>query len=171
MVCDMQRKTAIVVCSVVVAIVPAAVFLPGVATAPSVTAIYLDNHVPPPAGDTYVRDERIVVWVEFEKNVRVMGTPKVALNIGNQTRYAHYSGVAIWYAVGGRRFVDKDVLSFVYRVKATDRDEDGIGIPANALVLSGSAIKHALGTSDADLSHKAPVPDDPSRKVDGGRIR
>ena len=169
MVCDMQRKTAIVVCLVVVAIVPAAVLLPVVANVPSVTAIHLDNH-DPPTGDTYVLGERIVVWVEFEKDVRVMGTPKLALTIGNQTHYAHYSGVAIWYTPDGRRYVDKDVLSFVYRVKATDRDEDGVGIPASAFVLSGSAIKNAFGTTDADLSHEA-VPDDPSRKVDGGRIR
>ena len=139
----------------------------GVVTAPAVTAIYLDNHVPPPTGDTYVRGERIRVWVEFDKDVTVTGSPRVELNIGGQTRHADYSGLSVMVAADGGTIVDKDVLSFDYRVQATDRDEDGVGIPANALALNGGTIKHAAdGTTDADLTHDA-VPADPTRKVDG----
>ncbi len=141
----------------------------GVVTAPAVTAIYLDNHVPPPTGDTYVIGERIRVWVEFDKEVIVRGSPRVALTIGGETRQAHYSGFSVAVTPDGGTIVDKDVLSFDYLVQATDRDEDGVGIPANALALNGGTIKHAGdGTTDADLTHDA-VPADPTRKVDGNR--
>ena len=141
----------------------------GVVTAPAVAAIYLDNHVPPPTGDTYVYGERIRVWVEFDKEIAVTGSPQVALVIGGETRQAHYSGFSVAVTPDGGTIVDKDVLSFDYRVKAADRDEDGVGIPANALALNGGTIKHAGdGTTDADLTHDA-VPADPARKVDGIR--
>ena len=142
----------------------------GVVTAPAVTAIYLDNHVPPPTGDTYVRGERIRVWVEFDKEVTATGSPRVALTIGDQTRHADYSGFSVAVTPDGGRIVNKDVLSFDYFVQATDRDEDGVGIPANALALDGGTIKHAgAATTDADLAHDA-APADPTRKVDGSRI-
>ena len=141
----------------------------GVVTAPAVTAIYLDNHVPPPTGDTYVRGERIRVWVEFDKDVTVTGSPRVELNIGGQTRHAEYSGFSVMVAADGGTIVDKDVLSFDYYVQATDRDEDGVGFAANALALNGGTIKHGGdATTDADLAH-GPAPADPTRKVDGSR--
>ena len=139
----------------------------GAVTAPAVTAIYLDNHVPPPTGDTYVRGERIRVWVEFDKEVTVTGSPRVALTIGGQTMHADYSGFSVMVTADGGTIIDKDVLSFDYFVQATDRDEEGVGIPANALALDGGTIKHAGdGTTDADLAHEA-APADPTRKVDG----
>ena len=138
-------------------------------SAPAVSAIYLDNHVPPPTGDTYVLGERVRVWVEFDKEIIVTGSPQVALTIGGETKQAHYSGFSVAVTPDGGTIVDKDVLSFDYRVQATDRDEDGVGIPANALVLNGGTINHAGdGTTDADLTHDA-VPADPTRKVDGSR--
>ena len=141
----------------------------GVVTASAVTAIYLDNHVPPPTGDTYVRGERIRVWVEFDKDVTVTGSPRVALTIGGLTRYADYSGFSVAVAADGGTIIDNDVLSFDYFVQATDRDEDGVAIPANALALNGGTIKHAGdGTTDAGLTHDA-APADPTRKVDGSR--
>ena len=141
----------------------------GVVTASAVTAIYLDNHVPPPTGDTYVRGERIRVWVEFDKDVTVTGSPRVALTIGGLTRYADYSGFSVAVAADGGTIIDNDVLSFDYFVQATDRDEDGVGIPANALALNGGTIKHSGdGTTDAGLAHDA-APADPTRKVDGSR--
>ena len=138
-------------------------------SAPAVSAIYLDNHVPPPTGDTYVLGETVRVWVEFDKEITVSGSPRVALTIGGKTRQANYSGFSVAVMPDGGTIVDKGVLSFDYRVQATDRDEDGVGIPANALALNGGTIKHAGdGTTDADLTHDA-VPADPTRKVDGSR--
>ena len=141
----------------------------GLVSAPALSAIYLDNHVPPPTGDTYVLGETVRVWVEFDKEITVTGRPQVALTIGSETRQAHYSGFSVAVTPDGGTIVDKDVLSFDYRVQATDRDEDGVGIPANALALNGGTIKHAGdGTTDAGLTHDA-VPADPTRKVDGSR--
>ena len=141
----------------------------GVITAPAVTAIYLDNHVPPPTGDTYVHGERIRVWVEFDKEVTVTGSPVVALTVGSHTRHADYSGFSVMVTADAGTITDNDVLSFDYFVQATDRDEDGVGIPANALTLNGGTIKHAGdGATDADLAHDA-APADPTRKVDGSR--
>ena len=139
-------------------------------TRPTVSAIYLDNHVPPPSGDTYVRGERVRVWVEFDRDVMVSRRPQVALTIGSQTRQATYSGHSTVALTGGGTIVDEDVLSFDYLVQATDRDGDGISIPANALDLNGGTIKHAAApTIDADLAHGA-VPADPRRKVNGSRV-
>ena len=131
-------------------------------TRPTVSAIYLDNHVPPPNGDTYERGERIRVWVELDRHVTVAGSPQVTLSIGSQTRQATYSGFA--------RATDTNVLSFDYLVQAADRDEDGVSIPASALALNGGTIRNAGdGTTDADLTHAA-VAADPGRKVDGSLV-
>ena len=139
-------------------------------TRPVVSAIYLDNHVPPPSGDTYVRGERVRVWVEFDRDVMVTGRPQVALTIGSQTKQAIYSGHSTVALAGGGTIVDEDVLSFDYLVQATDRDGDGISIPANALALNGGTINLAADrTIDADLAHDA-VPADPTRKVSGSRV-
>ena len=139
-------------------------------TPPVVTAIYLDNHVPPPSGDTYVRGERVRVWVEFDRDVIVTGNPQVVLTIGSQTKQASYSGFSIATVSGGGTIVDKAVLSFDYMVRATDSDEDGISIPANALVLNGGTIRLAGdATIDADLAHVG-IAADRSRKVDGSRV-
>jgi hypothetical protein len=139
-------------------------------TRPTVSAIYLDNHVPPPSGDTYERGERVRVWVEFDRDVIVTGSPQVVLTIGSQTKQATYSGFSTATVPGGGTIVEEAVLSFDYSVQATDRDEDGISIAANALVLNGGTIKHSGdGTTDADLTHAA-VADDPARKVDGSLV-
>ena len=113
----------------------------------------------PNSGDTYIQGETIEVLVEFDRAMTVTGEPQVALTIGAQTRYASYST-----GEEGDR-----LMHFSYAVQESDRDERGIGIPANALNLNGGTIKHAGdGTTDADLTHGA-VPADPTRKVDGSR--
>ena len=139
-------------------------------TPPAVRAIYLDNHVPPPTGDTYVRGERVRVWVELDRDVIVTGSPQVALTIGSLTRQATYSGYSTIVVPGGGTIVDEGVLSFDYLVQATDRDADGISIPANALALNGGTINLAADrTIDADLAHGA-VAADPTRKASGSRV-
>ena len=81
--------------------------------------------------------------VEFDRAVTAAGSPQVALTIGTQTRHATSSG---WSSRS---------LYFDYTVQEGDRDEDGISIAANALVLNGGTIKGADGTTDADLRHAA----------------
>ena len=97
--------------------------------------------------------QEVVAHVEFSALVLVTGTPRLVLLIGDQTRSADFLGTSGEWA------------RFRYYVEASDRDDDGISIPANALTLNGGSIKDANG-NDADLSHEA-VPDDPERKVNG----
>ena len=62
--------------------------------------------------------------------------------------------------------VDDRYVHFSYAVQEGDRDEEGISIAANALLLNGGTIKAADGTTDADLTHAAVAPER-DRKVDG----
>ena len=110
----------------------------------------------PARGDTYHRGEMVELQVEFDRMVTVTGTPQVALTIGAQTRYAAYS----------ESWEEEQYAYFSYVVQAGDRDEDGISIAADALLLNGGTIGAADGTTDADLTHAAVAPDR-DRKVDG----
>ena len=111
----------------------------------------------PMRSHTYGPGERIVVGVEFDRAVKATGSPQVALTIGAETRHAALSSK--W---GSRE------LYFEYTVQDGDRDDDGITIPPNALLLKGGTITAADGTTDADLTHAAVAPF-LDRKVDGGR--
>ena len=124
-------------------------------SAPVVEAVYLVNA--PPDG---VHDLGSVVYaqVRFDRSVEVAGSPRLALTIGADIRYADFQFVL--GAQGDRRWLD-----LRYYVAASDRDDDGISIPANALTLDGGSIKDADG-NDADLTHDA-VPDHPEHKVNG----
>ena len=109
--------------------------------APAISSVTF--HDSPARGDTYELGERVQVEVRFDRAVTATGSPQVALTIGTQTRHATF---ASW---GGLS------LYFDYTVQERDRDEDGISIAANALVLNGGTIKSADGTTDADLTHWA----------------
>ena len=111
----------------------------------------------PARGDTYERGEPIEVLVEFDRAVAVTGSPRVVLTIGTHARQAVYS--ATWE--------DRFAL-FNYAVQEGDRDEDGISIAADALVLNGGAITAVDGTTDADLTH-ASVAAERGSKVNGSR--
>ena len=110
----------------------------------------------PAQGDTFGLGEKVQVVVDFDRAVTATGKPQVALTIGAQTRHATYTGWGL------------QSLYFAYTVQATDRDEDGISIPADALILNGGAITAADGTTEAHLGHDA-VAADPGRKVNGSR--
>ena len=127
----------------------------GESTPPAVKQVALTSS--PARGDTYALGETVEVVVGFDGAVTATGTPQVALTIGTQTRHATLSG---W---------GSHSLYFSYTVQEEDRDEDGIGIPANALVLNGGTITNADGTIDADLVHEA-VAAERGRKVDGSRV-
>ena len=115
----------------------------------------------PASGDTYELGETVAVTVTFDKPVSVSGSPEVALTIGSRTRQAGFSSAS---ATG------VTTLAFRYPVHASDRDADGIAIPANAIRLNRGAITDADdATVDAALGHAA-VPADAGRKVDGGRV-
>ena len=125
---------------------------------PAVKHVYLFSS-PPTKGDIYGPGETVRVGVRFDRVVTVTGNPQMALTIGTQTRHAAYYGYGY--------FDDRSVIAFSYVVQEVDRDEDGISIPANALILNGGTIALAAdGTIDADLTHAAANPD-PTRKVSG----
>ena len=112
------------------------------ASPPAVTSI---GFFSPASGDTYELGETIELLVEFHRAVTVSGSPLLALTIGTQTRHAAYS--TSWR--------DGRVLQFSYVVQEGDRDEDGIGIPANGLTTGGGSIRAADGAAAADLTHAA----------------
>ncbi len=118
---------------------------------PTVERLFFDS---PPSDGTYKRGSTIAVTVEFNRAVRVTGSPQVALTIGTQTRQMTFGG-------SGDRW-----LYFVYTVQAEDLDADGIGIAADALSTGGGTITSPGGTVAADLTHEA-LADDPNHKVDG----
>ena len=111
----------------------------------------------PAKGATYEVGEEVEIAVHFDRAVTATDSPQVALTIGSETRHATFVG---W----GRKS-----LCFYYIVQAADRDENGISIAPNALVLNGGTITAANGTTDADLTHAAVAPF-LDRKVDGGRV-
>ena len=122
---------------------------------PALDVVELQNF-PPRGGDTFTLGNEIVAHVRFSKPVVVAGNPRLVLLIGDQHRFADFS----WLSAA------RTWAGFRYTVQASDRDDDGISIPANAITLNGGSIKGANGT-DADLSHAA-APDDPARRVNGG---
>ena len=95
--------------------------------------------------------------IGFSGPVTVTGSPQVALTVGAETRHATLSG---W---------GSHSLYFDYTVQDADRDEDGIAIAANALLLNGGTIRSADGTTDADLTHEA-VAAQRDSTVDGSRV-
>ena len=64
--------------------------------------------------------------VRFDQAVAATGKPQVALTVGTQTRYANFFA---W---------SSQSLFFDYTVQEADRDEDGISISSDALLLNGA---------------------------------
>ncbi len=97
------------------------------------------------AGDDnkYETDDHIDVTAAFGYNVTVSGTPRIALTIGNTTRYATYSSGS---GTGN--------LKFRYTVVAADEDSDGISIAANALSLNSGTLQDS-GNTSAVITHSA----------------
>ena len=113
------------------------------------------------------RGDVILVTVQFDRAVRVSGSPQVALTIGNLTRkatlWALPKGVARSSQFG------ENTLYFEYTVQAADRDTDGISIAANALSLNGGTIKAvADGITDANVTHDTVTS---HHTVDGSQTR
>ena len=126
--------------------------VPVSAAAPTVDAVkFLSS---PQSGDTYGVGERITVEVEWSESVLVTGSPRLALTVGSNTRYAEYAGGAN--------------PRFRYTVGSRVRDLNGVSVAAGALELNGGAIRSESTNENADIglgSHA--ITDDSSHKVDG----
>ena len=126
-----------------------------VRAAPAVTSVALTSA--PQADATYRAGERIEVSVTFSAPVTVTdGKPRIRLNVGVnnvvEVAYARHAGPA--------------VLVFGYTVKANDMDTDGVEVPANAILVTGSTTIAGVHGAAAMLGHAA-VAADAAHRVDG----
>ena len=130
-----------------------------VAAVPRVARVGISGN--PPNGAAYAAGERISVWVRFSIPVKVVGNPRLALGVGEQTRQASRNG---------NSSDAKTTHWFRYEVQAQDVDADGISIPANALKLNGGSIRSAAG-ANADLNLGTHAVENASKhKVDGSVV-
>ena len=94
--------------------------------------------------------DRISVSVSLNRLVAVTGAPRLALAIGSQVRLATLDGVS-WNHLWGTT-----ALAFTYVVQTSDRDPDGVSVPADAVRLDGGTIRDASGDeADLDLGSRA----------------
>ena len=131
----------------------------------------------PQSGNTYGWGETIVFTVTFDKKVRVTGQPqpKLAFDLGGNTREARYAGLTDTDVDSDPRPQPRPEavkVHFSYTVQPGDRDSDGIGVGAlaSALRLGGGRIQNAgAGPVDLDaaLAHGAVGPLS-GHRVDGG---
>jgi len=107
-----------------------------------------------PGSGGYRDSDVVSVEVTFSEAVTVTGAPQLALDVGTASRTANFSGTA------------SATVAFAYTVQVEDRDDDGIGIPANAVRLNGATIRDS-GDNDADL-RTSEVQPDPGQSVNPG---
>ena len=120
-------------------------------TVPAINGIAITSA--PASNNTYKTGDKIQATVTFTENMKVTGTPQLAIQIGNTPKTANYASGSSTAA-----------LVFEYTVVAGDTDANGISIAANALTLNSGTIKDTTGSA-AVLTHTA-VSDDSSHQVD-----
>ena len=126
--------------------------------APPVAVAVSIESSPQQGRDTYRIGETISIAVTFNEPVAVdesVGTPSLALTVGDRERHAIYSN--------GSNTTD---LVFRYRIADGDMDSDGIAVPADGLALNG-AMRDAA-ENPARLKSPA-MPDQPGHRIDGQR--
>ena len=123
-----------------------------------VTSVALST---PVDGTTYRNGESIEVAVNFGAAATVDtsgGTPSIVLTVGTAARTAAY-----------RRGSGSQQLVFAYRVQSSDRDTDGVSVPANSLARNGGRIVDA-GGDPVRLTHSA-LAADSDHQVNGSLTR
>ena len=107
--------------------------------------------------------DTIEVAIVFDGGVNVSGFPRVALSVGEETRYANYFP-------GNGEDSRIGLMRFRYTVQGADDDADGIYMGADAMIVNGGTISdYSSGVTIADLSHLALHA--PFLRVDGSRVR
>ena len=127
--------------------------------APAIAVAVSIESSPPDDRNSYRIGETIAVTVTFNEPITVdetVGSPSLALTIGDRERQAIYSN--------GSNTRD---LVFRYRVVDGDIDSDGVSVPADGVALNNGAIIDAAN-NPAVLKTPA-VPDQPGQQVDGER--
>ena len=105
---------------------------------------------------TYGAGEEIRISVTFDQPVEVSGDPELALDVGGERLAEYDSGEGT------------ETLVFVYVVRASDDDDDGVSVGDDALRLDGNdGIDNGAG-DDAELAHDGPGAQ-PGHMVDGTR--
>ncbi len=132
-----------------------------VAPVPKVTQVAVTS-TPGAAADTYGGGEVIQVTVTFDEAVTVTGTPFFRLRMGNSGG-APISDEDATYVSGS----GTTALVFGYTVLAADRDNNGIWIPADALMLNGGTIQSTANNSIAAILNHTRLGTQGSHKVDG----
>ena len=113
---------------------------------PTVSTIAITSD--PGTDNTYATGDTITVGVTFSEAVTVdttNGTPRITLDIGEQPRYAGYTGAG---SATGQ-------ILFQYTVLVSDTDADGVSVVANSLALDGGTIRATDDSTDATLTHTA----------------
>ena len=119
--------------------IPASALVLSGATITAAEAVLTHGTATLPRGGTYELGETVEVEVEFDRAMTGAGC----------VEYRDADAVRDLLGMGS------ETLYFEYVVQEGDRDEDGIGIAANALVTGGGTITAVDGTTAADLTHDA----------------
>ena len=135
---------------------------------PTITGLSITSE-PDIGVGTYGPGETISFKATFDTEVEVDtsgGTPRLKMRIGDSAN--GFRSEYLDYAEGS----GATVLEFEYVVQASDRDNNGIFVEANAIQLNGGAIRDATTGEDADLRHVKPGQNGgfPEHKVDGSLI-
>ena len=118
----------------------------------SANTIIIDRTLPTissvsaPANQTYVPGNSIFFTLNMSETVTVSGTPRLALTIGSNTRYANYASGSNSRAL---------VFSYAVQTSLSDIDTDGIAVSTSLDLNSGSISDLATNTLSA-LTFSAP---------------
>ena len=124
------------------------------------------------AGGYYAGDE-IVLIAEFDERVSVLGSPRLAIEVGEQLGHAVFSP-----------WVEDDFpperpswrQRFVYEVAPEDMDQDGISVAADGFDFSSGALLDASGAEIAveiyavATARESPDPVGPGEALDSHRV-
>ncbi len=123
-------------------------------TPPEVESLAVSSN--PGSDQTYAAGDEIEVTVTFSETVKVTGTPRLTLRVGNRNRTAGYESGT-----------DTEALVFAYEVADGDEDTNGVSVRANQLRLNGGTIKDEAENA-AELDHEA-LATPAGHQVDGVR--
>ena len=108
--------------------------------------IYLDTIAPTIASveastrGVYLKDEDIFIKINYNENVFVFGSPRLAIIVGSQTRYANYFSGS-----------DSQTLIFKYTLQNNDSDLNGVTFPQAIDFNGGSITDNLLNSTSASL--------------------